>query len=142
MKKILVSACLLGYNCKYDGTNNLNNELLDYLKDYEIIPICPEVMGGLLTPRDASEIKDNKVISIKGIDVTKEFINGAKKTLEIAKENNINLAILKSKSPSCGLTTYDGSFTKNIINRPGICAKLLMDNNIKVISSDNFKEEL
>ena len=78
--KIMVSACLLGDNVKYDGTNNKNNELINFLKDYEVIKVCPECLGGLTIPRSPSEIKDDKVISKEGIDVTKEFMLGANKT--------------------------------------------------------------
>lgn len=139
--KIMVSACLLGYNVKYDGKSNLNSELIEFLKDYEIISICPEVMGGLSIPRVPSEIKGNKVINKDNIDVTKEFTMGAEKTLEIAKENNIKVAILKERSPSCGSTNiYDGSFTNNIINGQGITAKLLIENGIKVFNENNYKE--
>ena len=85
MEIILVSACLLGYNCKYNGKNNKNNKVLEYIKDKYVIPICPEVFGGLSTPRIPSEIKGDKVINKQGIDVTKYFIEGANKTLDIAK---------------------------------------------------------
>ena len=84
--KIIVSACLLGYNVKYDGKNNLNDELIEFLKNHEVISVCPEVMGGLSTPRIPSEINNNKVINQENIDVTKEFSLGAEKTLEIAKK--------------------------------------------------------
>jgi len=139
--KIMVSACLLGYNVKYDGKNNLNSELIDFLADYEVISICPEIMGGLTIPRIASEIKDDKVINKDGIDVTKEFYEGAKKTLELAKENNIKVAILKKNSPSCGSNNiYDGTFTHTLVNGDGITAKLLKENGIMVLNEDNYQE--
>ena len=139
--KIMVSACLLGYNVKYDGKSNLNSELIEFLKDYEVITVCPEVMGGLSIPRVPSEIKGNKVINKDNIDVTNEFTMGAEKTLEIAKENNIKVAILKEKSPSCGsINIYDGSFSNNVINGQGITAKLLIENGIKVFNENNYKE--
>ena len=139
--KIMVSACLLGYNVKYDGKNNLNNDLVDLLKDYEVITICPEVMGGLTIPRVPSEIKDGKVINEKSVDVTNEFILGAEKTLEIAKENDIKIAILKKNSPSCGYgTIYDGTFTHTKISGDGITAKLLKENGIIILNEDNYKE--
>ena len=139
--KIMVSACLLGYNVKYDGNSNLNSELIDFLKDYEIISICPEVMGGLTIPRVPSEILANKVLNKEQNDVTKEFIKGADKTLELAKKNNVKVAILKDGSPSCGsINIYDGSFSNIVINGQGITAKLLKDNGITVLNENNYKE--
>ena len=81
MEKILVSACLLGINCKYDGENNKNDKVIEYLKDKEVIPICPEIMGGLPTPRVPSEIKDDKVITKENKDVTNNFLKGANEVL-------------------------------------------------------------
>lgn len=139
--KILVSACLLGYNVKYNGKNNYNESLNDFLQKHDIIPICPEVMGGLSIPRLSSEIKGNKVINYLGEDVTTYFLNGAFKVLDIVKENNIQVAILKRNSPSCGSDTiYDGTFTHKLIDGNGICAKLLKENGIIVLNEDNYKE--
>ena len=139
--KIIVSACLLGDNVKYNGTNNLNNDLIRFLEDYEVIKVCPEVMGGLSIPRDSSEIKENKVISNKDRNVTNEFILGSNKTLEIAKEHNIKVAILKDGSPSCGSSyIYDGTFTHTRINGLGITAKLLQENGIIVLNENNYKD--
>ena len=139
--KIIVSACLLGDNVKYDGTNNKNNELINFLNDYEVIKVCPEVMGGLSIPRMPSEISNNKVLNKEGIDVTNEFILGAQKTLEIAKENGVKIAILKKNSPSCGSNTiYDGTFTHTLINGDGITSKLLKENGITVLNEDNYLE--
>ena len=139
--KIIVSACLLGYNVKYDGNNNYNEELVKFLENYEVISVCPEVMGGLNTPRVSSEIVNNKVITKEGMDVTNAFTLGASKTLEIAKENDIKVAILKKNSPSCGNNTiYDGTFTHTIISGDGITAKLLKENDIIVLDEDNYKE--
>ena len=104
---IFISACLIGLNCKYNGGNNFKEKALELVKNGEAIPICPEQLGGLTTPRDASEIKiiDGKkyVINNKGIDVTNNFERGAKEVLELAKKLNIKKAILKARSPSCGL---------------------------------------
>lgn len=141
--KIIVSACLLGDNVKYNGGNNKNTELIEFLKDYEIIKVCPEVMGGLFIPRIPSEIKGNNVINKNGVDVTNNFINGALKVLDIAKEENIKIAILKEKSPSCGSNyVYDGTFTNKIINGMGITSKLLKDNGIIILNENNYKEYL
>lgn len=135
MEKILVSACLLGINCKYDGTNNKNDKVLEYLKDKEVIPICPEIMGGLPTPRVPSEIKDNKVISKDNNDVTNNFYKGAEEVLYLAKLLNVKKALLKAKSPSCGVgEIYDGTFTHTKIKGDGITTRVLKENNIEVIT--------
>ena len=136
-EKILVSACLLGVNCKYDGENNRNEKVLEYIKDKEVIPVCPEIFGGLPTPRIPSEIVGDKVINREGQDVTKEYKKGTEETLYIAKLLGVKKALLKESSPSCGTNTiYDGTFTGNKINGIGITAKLLKENGIEVISEN------
>ena len=143
MEKIIISACLLGENVKYNGLNNYNPLILKLKEKYELIPICPEVFGGLSIPRDPSEIKDNKVISSKGLDVTANFNNGAYKALKIAKDNNIKIAILKDGSPSCGSSyIYDGTFNHKKVNGFGITAKLFKDNGIKIYSENEIEELL
>ncbi len=138
-EKILVSACLLGVNCRYDGKSK-PNELVKALKDqYELIPVCPEVFGGLKIPHEASEIFGDKVISKSNIDLTLNFQNGAEKTLKKAVENGVELAILKEKSPSCGkYKIYDGTFSGNLINGSGIASRLLQENGIKVYNEDEI----
>ena len=139
-EKILVSACLLGTNCKYDGNNNKNDKVLNYLKDKEIIPICPEILGGLTTPRNPSEIVGDKVITNNNKDVTKEYKKGAEETLYLAKLLNVNKALLKESSPSCGSNKiYDGTFTHNKMNGIGITARLLKENGIEIISEEEIK---
>ena len=134
-EKILVSACLLGINCKYDGTNNLNEKVLDYIKDKEVIPICPEILGGLSTPRPPSEIISDKVVNNEQKDVTKEYRKGAEESLKLAKLFNVKKALLKAKSPSCGCgKIYDGTFTKTLIDGDGITTQLFKENNIEVIT--------
>ena len=134
-EKILVSACLLGVNCKYNGGNNYSQEIDEFLKNYEIIPICPEIMGGLPTPRVASEIVGNKVLSRDGNDVTSQFEKGAQECLFLAKKYNVKKALLKAKSPSCGSGgIYDGTFTGAIIDGDGITAKLFKENGVEVIT--------
>ncbi len=134
-EKILVSACLLGVNCKYSGGNNENKKVLEYLKDKEVIPICPEIMGGLSTPRPASEIIHNKVITNTNKDVTKEYQKGAEESLKLAKLLGAKKALLKAKSPSCGKgKIYDGTFTGTIISGNGVTAELFLENDIEVIS--------
>lgn len=134
-EKILVSACLLGLNCKYNGKNNYSPEIDEFLKDYDVIPICPEIMGGLGIPRKPAEIKNNKVINIDGIDVTEQFIKGANEVLFLTKKYNVKKALLKSKSPSCGSDRiYDGTFTNTLTNKNGITTELLKKNNIEIIT--------
>lgn len=135
MEKILVSACLLGLNCKYDGGNNYSEEIDEFLKDYDVIPICPEIMGGLPTPRVPSEVLGDKVITKEGKDVTLQFKKGAEEVLFLAKKYNIKKALLKSKSPSCGNgQIYDGSFSHTLVDGDGVTAKLLKENGIEVIT--------
>ena len=139
--KLIVSACLMGDNCKYNGCSNLNQKLIDDLKDYTVIKVCPEVFGGLPTPRIPAEITGNKVINKEGIDVTNNYCLGAKQSLELALKHNVNKAILKAKSPSCGFgKIYDGTFTNTLIDGNGITAKLFLENNIKVYTENNYEE--
>ena len=129
--KIAVSACLLGINYKYNGGNNYSEKLEELLEKHEVIPICPEVLGGLPIPRDPSEIVKGEVLTNMGKSVDKEFKNGAKKALEIVKESGAELVILQSRSPSCGLgKIYDGSFTGRLVEGDGVFVKLLKDEGI------------
>lgn len=137
--KIAVSACLLGINYKYNGGNNYSEKLEKLLKKHEIIPICPEVLGGLPIPRDPSEIVNGEVLTDKGKSVDKEFRNGAKKALEIVKESGAELVVLQPRSPSCGLgEIYDGSFTGRLVDGDGVFVKLLKDEGIKVVDVGDF----
>ena len=139
--KILVSACLLGENCRYDASNNLIPNLSENLKNYQIIPVCPEVLGNLPTPRPPAEIKNNSVVTKDNEEVTLQFIEGANKTLDIALSNFCDIAILKEKSPSCGSSfIYDGSFSKSLIKGEGITTNLLRKNNILVLNENNYIE--
>ncbi|MGL6106722.1 DUF523 domain-containing protein [Romboutsia sp.] len=142
---ILVSACLLGINCKYNGEHNKSDKVIEYLKDKEYIIVCPEQLGGLSTPRRPSEITsvdgyevingNSNVISNEGIDVTENFKKGAKESLKIANLYQCTEAILKESSPSCGSNyIYDGTFSGNKIPGVGVTTALLRLNNIKVIS--------
>ena len=140
---ILISACLCGINCKYNGKNNYNEKALELVKSGKAIPICPEQLGGLTTPRNPSEIKiiDNEVhvIDNKNNDITKEFKKGANEVLKLAKDLNVDKVILQSRSPSCGVgRIYDGSFTGKLINGNGVLAQLLIDNNIEVIDIESL----
>ena len=139
----IISACLLGENCKYNGVNNLNEKVMEIVKNRNYIAVCPEVAVGFPTPRPLAEIRDGRVYNIEGKDVTEEFEKGAAIELARAKEladrlgENIELAILKSKSPSCGCgRIYDGTFTHRLAPGDGIFARLLKENGIKTISEE------
>lgn len=140
---ILVSACLLGENCKYSGGNNACVELIEYLKDKEYISVCPEVMGGLPTPRACSERVKDRVMNNAGEDVTKAFCLGAEKALAAAQEHHCELCILQVRSPSCGAgIIYDGTFSGRLVEGNGLTAQLLIDHGFKVISSEQFVKSL
>lgn len=144
-KKIMVSACLVGMKCRYDETASLIPELRQLMLEGKAIAVCPEVLGGGTTPRDPAEIVvvngERKVYNNKKTEVTESFVIGAERALEVAKKSNIKLAILKSKSPSCGCgKIYDGTFSHTLIHGDGIAATLLKENGIRVINSDDFIE--
>ena len=143
MEKILISACLVGDNCKYNGGNNLNPQLEALLEKYELIPFCPEVEGGLSIPRNPSEIKGDRVVMDNNKDVTREFEFGARKALMLCLYLKIKIAVLKERSPSCGThQIHDGSFSNKLIEGMGITAKLLKENGIKVYSEDEINQLL
>ena len=136
---ILVSACLAGIKCKWDGESNSDQKVIDLVKQGKAIPVCPEQLGGLSTPRAPAEIKGDKVITISSNDVTKEFQNGAQETLKIALLTGCKKAILKSRSPSCGSKRiYDGTFTKTLIKGDGITTRLLKQNHIDVLTEEDI----
>lgn len=135
----MVSACLLGQQCKYDGGDNRNERLLTLLQGQEKIPICPEVWGGLPTPRNPVEIKEGKALTKDGKNVTKEFLEGSRKVLAFALKEKPELIILQSRSPSCGVgMIYDGTFTKKLIKGNGILATLLQKNGFTVMDVDEY----
>jgi uncharacterized protein YbbK (DUF523 family) len=140
---ILVSGCLVGINCKYDGGNNYDERIFNLVKEGKAIPICPEQLGGLKTPRNPAEIQnkdgERKVVTCEGDDVTIQYKKGAEEALKIAKQCNCHMAILKEKSPSCGTkNVYDGTFSKKLISGMGICAQLLHENGIEVHDENEF----
>ena len=135
----MVSACLMGENCKYNGGNNLNEKVLNYVKGHQIITVCPEVMGGLPIPRIPAEIVNNIVTAKDGCNVDKEFRTGAEMALQIAKENQVELVILQSRSPSCGpKQIYDGSFSGKKIDGQGVFAKMLIENGFQVVDVEDL----
>ena len=138
-EKILVSACFLKEGYKYNGGANLNNKIQKLAEKYEFVLICPEVQGGLSTPRKPSEVIGNKVVNNIGEDVTTNFVAGANMALELAKKHNCKKAILKGRSPSCGKgMIYDGTFSGNLIKGNGIAAQLLIDNGIEVYTEEEI----
>ncbi|MCX7950596.1 MAG: DUF523 domain-containing protein [Clostridiales bacterium] len=148
---ILVSACLFGLNCKYNGGDNKNKEVLKLIEKYQLIPICPEQLGGLSTPRHPAEIvsgdaKDvlngkGKIENNCGEDVTEQFLKGAQESLKIAKLYGIKVAILKAKSPSCGCgVIYDGTFTGTLKKGNGVTAELFLQNGIKVYTENEIEK--
>ena len=139
--KILVSACLLGQNCKYNGGNNLNQSVLDFIEGHEVIGVCPEQLGGLSTPRLPAEIVDGVVTNKEGVSVDAQFRKGAQTALAVALEKKVDLAILQSRSPSCGVKEiYDGSFSGKKIKGQGVFAKLLSAHGIKVLDAEDVAE--
>ena len=140
MEKILVSACLLGTPCRYDGKSKPVSDVIALKNKYELIPVCAETLGGLPTPRIGAEIVGDKVIRADGVDVTLEYCKGAEIVLQIARKNNCKIAILKTKSPSCGKgKVYDGTFTKTLTNKNGILAELLINNGISVFDETEIE---
>ncbi len=135
----LISACLLGVKCRYDGECKPNEKILELLKEDVLIPVCPEQLGGLPTPRIASEQKGGKVISRSGYDVTEYFIRGAEEVLRLTKLYGIKEAILKQRSPSCGSgQIYDGTFSRTIIKGDGITTAMLRRNGIKITNEEEI----
>jgi uncharacterized protein YbbK (DUF523 family) len=136
---IMVSACLAGENCKYNGGNNRNKKVEALFNGNRIIPICPEVMGGLSTPRVPSEIVHGIVMNKDGVNVDREYRCGAEMALKIAEREQPDLVILQSRSPSCGVKQrYDGTFTGTLIDEPGVTAELLMRHGFRVVDVEDL----
>ncbi len=134
--KILVSACLLGCNCKYNGGNNLNRRVIDYVKNREVIEICPEIMAGAGAPRPCAEIVGGRIKDEHGADVDKVYRTGVLLALQAIAGEKCELAILQSRSPTCGVNEiYDGSFTGKLIKGRGIFAQALIDAGYSVMDA-------
>ncbi len=144
MKNVLVSTCLFGIPCRYDGKSVVNETLIRKISSVcHPIPFCPEVYGGLTTPRAPAERIGDRVVSNNGRDVTQEYMRGAEECLRLAKLMGCEFALLKSRSPSCGKgTIYDGTFSGKLKDGDGVTAELLMKNGIKVFDSDHVEELL
>ncbi len=133
MENILVSACLLGVACRYDGKRKPNEAVIALKEKYNLIPVCPEIMGGLPTPRLPSEIRGETVIMENGEDVTDKYSKGAEETLRLARLFGCGKAVLKEKSPSCGSgRIYNGTFSKTLTEGNGVTAGMLLANGIRV----------
>ncbi|MBN7774233.1 DUF523 domain-containing protein [Clostridium aminobutyricum] len=146
---VIISACFLGDNCKYDGGNNYTEWIADFTKTHSCFPVCPEMAGGLSAPRPPAEIIDGRAVNRDGIDVTEAFEQGAALVWEAARKKASELgeeiegAILKAKSPSCGSKViYDGTFSHKTVQGDGIFVQLLKKNGINVISENDHKEDL
>lgn len=142
-QKILISACLIGEKVKYDGgDNSLNSSIIEAWKaEGLLVPLCPEVLGGLGVPRPACEVIEGtkSVLCKTGEDVSEAFAKGAKEALKIAREQNITMAILKARSPSCGKDIiYDGTFTSTKVRDSGITCKYLQNNGVSVFSEEEL----
>lgn len=145
---IICSACLLGIECNYRGGSNLNSRVLKLLDKNILIPVCPEQLGGLPTPRENAEIIGDgymvldgrgKVVTCSGKDVTQYFVKGAMETLRIVKLYGIGSAILKQCSPSCGSgKIYDGTFSERLVSGDGVTTALLKRNGVKVFSEEDI----
>ena len=145
MTRILVSACLMGASCRYDGRSNEKEQVLRLLErgDVELIPVCPEQLGGLPTPRVPSECLDDRVINQAGEDVTAQFERGAGEALKFCRLYGCEAAILKEKSPSCGFgKIYDGSFSHTLIPGDGKTAALLRQEQIPVFGETKLHDLL
>ena len=142
-KPLLISACLLGANCKYSGGNNYCSAVEQLKERYELIAVCPERDGGLPTPRTPSERIGNRVVSRSGEDVTAQFVRGAEIALDAALKNGCTHALLKERSPSCGCgEIYDGSFSGTVVSGDGITAQLLKQHNITILGESRIEDLL
>lgn len=137
--KVLVSACVIGCNCKYNGKNNRNESVIEYLKGKEILSICPEFLVNMPTPRPCAEIVNGIVMDDRGNNVDSAYRDGVMRALEKIKDEKIDLAILQSRSPTCGVhKIYDGTFTGRLVSGQGLFAKALIDRRYNVKDAEDF----
>lgn len=138
---ILVSACLLGMHCRYDGTGVMQEELKELSRNYHLIPVCPEIYGGLATPRSPAECVGERIVTKNGEDVTDAYYKGAEEILHLARLYNCRYAILKERSPSCGYgSIYDGTFQGRLVSGNGAAAQLLSDHGIEIYGESRIQE--
>ncbi len=137
--KVMVSACLIGRDCKYSGGNNLNEDVMAFLEGKLVIPVCPEVMGGLPVPRMPCEISGGRVIAKDGRSMDEPFMKGALKCISIARHERPDMVILKENSPSCGVrSVYDGTFSGRVVPGRGIFADMVVKEGIPVLTEKDF----
>ncbi len=140
---LLISACLMGIKCRYDGKQKKIPELDRLMESYVLIPVCPEVLGGLPTPRVPSERRDEAVVTRDGRDVTENYRQGARESLRICQMTHTDCALLKERSPSCGFgSIYDGTFTGTLCPGDGVCAALLKQHGVRVYGESQVTELL
>ena len=139
MKKVVVSACLLGTNCKYNGGNNYSEKVAEFIRDREVIQVCPEVLAGLGTPRTPIEICGDRVLDRTGKDVTAPLTAAVEQILDTIAPEDIDCVILKSRSPTCGVRqVYDGSFSGTLVDGAGILAQALIHGGYRVIDAEDL----
>lgn len=140
METILVSACLLGVNCKYSGGSNFCPEVEALKHRYHLVPVCPEIMGGLTTPRLPAERQGEQVVNNAGVDVTAQYIRGAEETMKLGRMFHCKIAVLKSRSPSCGRDfIYDGTFTGTLVPGDGVAAERLKAQDYRIFTEEEIK---
>ena len=143
MGKIVVSACLLGENCKYNVGNNKNDTVLRCIRGHEVIAVCPEMLGGLPAPRDPAEIVCGEVKNARGESLDAPFREGARRALAMLDGEDIELAILQPRSPSCGgRQIYDGTFSRRLIPGQGVFAQLLAERGIRIVEPEDLEREV
>ena len=141
--RILVSACLLGENCKYNGGNNYNPAVAEFVKDKEVLPICPEMMAGMGCPRIPIEIVDGVLMDRDGNNVDAAMRKAVEQAMEMIREEDIQCAVLQSRSPTCGVNQiYDGSFTGKLIEGSGVLAQALKLTGYRVVDAEDIKNTL
>ena len=139
--RILVSACLMGVGCRYDGKSNQLPQLEQLMKQHTCIPVCPEIFGGLPTPRVPAERQGSKIMTQDGQDVTQQFVRGTAEVLRLADLYHCKAALLKERSPSCGSgQIYDGTFTKTLTEGDGLAAEMLKRKDIAVYGESQIRE--
>ena len=138
--KLLISECLCGVPCRYDGKDNYIDKIEVLKEYYELVPVCPEVLGGLSTPRDPAERQGNRICTANGTDVTAEFLRGAQLTVDIALKHGCKKALMKAKSPSCGYKRiYDGTFSRSLTDGHGCTIEALLAKNLRIYTEDDIE---
>lgn len=141
--RILISGCLLGVCCRYDGASKPHPLAMELAKDHELIPVCPEQLGGLATPRPPAERQGGRIAAKTGADVTEQYLRGAEEALKIYRLLNCDAAVLKERSPSCGSgEIYDGTFTGTLVAGNGATAELFRNNGVPVYGESGIPELL